>query len=146
MISCRVFIESIIDHFWRGIFFFSELCWGTATVAHRMPQQRKKKKEESERLRGERHQIKFIDLGFERWQVVRFKKARGRIVTRTRLFCGRSRPPSYTRSRFWIDSASPPPSHRVRKAWGNIRRRDCYTNKGQQDRGIRLCFFNSCIQ
>ena len=33
-----------------------------------MPQQRKK--EESERLRGERYQIKFIDLGFERWQVV----------------------------------------------------------------------------
>ena len=28
-----------------------------------MPQQRKK--EESERLRGERDQIKFIDLGFE---------------------------------------------------------------------------------
>ena len=41
-----------------------------------MPQQRKK--EESERLRGERDQIKFIDLGFERWQVVRFRKARGR--------------------------------------------------------------------
>ena len=32
-----------------------------------MPQQRKK--EESERLRGERDQIKFIDLGFERWQI-----------------------------------------------------------------------------
>ena len=43
-----------------------------------MPQQRKK--EESERLRGERErdQIKFIDLGFERWQVVRSRKARGR--------------------------------------------------------------------
>ena len=41
-----------------------------------MPQQRKK--EESERLRGERNQIKFIDLGFQRWQVVRFKQARGR--------------------------------------------------------------------
>ena len=42
-----------------------------------MPQQRKKKKE-SERLRGERDQITFIDLGFERWQiVVRFRKARG---------------------------------------------------------------------
>ena len=36
-----------------------------------MPQQRKKK-ERSERLRGERVQIKFIHLGFERWQVVRF--------------------------------------------------------------------------
>ena len=42
-----------------------------------MPRQRKKK-ERSERLRGERDQIKFIDLGFERWQVVRFRKARGR--------------------------------------------------------------------
>ena len=42
-----------------------------------MPQQRKKK-ERSERLRGERDQIKFIDLRFERWQVVRFRKARGR--------------------------------------------------------------------
>ena len=41
-----------------------------------MPQQRKK--EESERLRGERDQIKFIDPGFERWQVVRFRKAIGR--------------------------------------------------------------------
>ena len=41
-------------------------------VAYTMPQQRKK--EESERLRGERDRIKFIDLGFERWQVVRFRK------------------------------------------------------------------------
>ena len=41
-----------------------------------MPQQGKKK-ERSERLRGERDQIN-IDLGFERWQVVRFRKARGR--------------------------------------------------------------------
>ena len=39
-----------------------------------MPQQRKK--EESEKLRGERDQIKFIDFGFERGQVVRFRKAR----------------------------------------------------------------------
>ena len=29
-----------------------------------------RKKEESEQLRGERDQIKFIDLRFERWQVV----------------------------------------------------------------------------
>ena len=43
-------------------------------AAYTRPQQRKK--EESERLRGERDQIKLIDLGFERWQVVRFKKAR----------------------------------------------------------------------
>ena len=28
-----------------------------------------RKKEESEQLRGEREQIKFIDLRFERWQV-----------------------------------------------------------------------------
>ena len=35
-------------------------------VAYKMLQQRKK--EESERLRGGRDQIKFIDLEFERWQ------------------------------------------------------------------------------
>ena len=40
------------------------------------PQQRKRK--ESEQLRGEEDKIKFIDLRFERWQVVRFRKARGR--------------------------------------------------------------------
>ena len=34
--------------------------------------------EESERQRRERDQIKFIDLGCERWQVVRFRKASGR--------------------------------------------------------------------
>ena len=34
-------------------------------VAYTKPQQRKK--EESERPRGERDQIKFIDLRFERW-------------------------------------------------------------------------------
>ena len=37
-------------------------------VAYTKAQQRKKK--ESERLRGERDQIKFIDLRFERWQAV----------------------------------------------------------------------------
>ena len=37
-------------------------------MAYTKPQQRKK--EESERLRGERDRIKFIDLRFERWQVV----------------------------------------------------------------------------
>ena len=57
-------------------FFFSELCWRKAVVAYIMRQQRKK--EESEMLRGGRSQIKFIDLGFERWQVVSFRKARGR--------------------------------------------------------------------
>ena len=35
-------------------------------------------KEESERLRGERDQIKLIDLAFERWQVVGLRKARKR--------------------------------------------------------------------
>ena len=45
-------------------------------VAYTKPQQRKK--EESKRLGGERDQIKFIDLRFERWQVVRFMKATGR--------------------------------------------------------------------
>ena len=43
-------------------------------MAYTKPQQRKK--EESEKLRGERDQIKFIDLRFERRQVVRFRKAR----------------------------------------------------------------------
>ena len=39
-------------------------------VAYTKPQQRRK--EESEKLRGEGDQIKFIDLGFERWQFVGF--------------------------------------------------------------------------
>ena len=43
-------------------------------MAFTKPQQRKK--EESEKLRGERDQIKFIDLRFERWKVVRSRKAR----------------------------------------------------------------------
>ena len=42
-------------------------------VAYTKPQQRKK--EESKRLRGEGDQIKFIDLRFEQWQVIRFRKA-----------------------------------------------------------------------
>ena len=37
-----------------------------------------KNKEESERLRGERDQIKFIDLGFKRWQVSGFRRTSGR--------------------------------------------------------------------
>ena len=45
-------------------------------VTYTKPQQRKK--EENENLRGGRDQIEFIDVGFERWQVVRFRKARGR--------------------------------------------------------------------
>ena len=43
-------------------------------VAYAKPQQRKK--EESNRLRVERDEIKFIHLRFERWQAVRFRKAR----------------------------------------------------------------------
>ena len=45
-------------------------------VAYTKPQQRKK--EESERLRGVRDQMKFINLGFGRWQVVGFRKGRRR--------------------------------------------------------------------
>ena len=45
-------------------------------VAFTKPQQRKK--EGSEKLRGVRGQIKFIDLRFEGWQVARFRKARRR--------------------------------------------------------------------
>ena len=45
-------------------------------VVYTKPQQRKK--EENEQLRGERDQIKFIGLRFERWQVVRFRKGRRR--------------------------------------------------------------------
>ena len=43
-------------------------------VAYTKPQQRRK--EECERLIGERDQIKFIDFRFERWQAVRFRKAK----------------------------------------------------------------------
>ena len=46
-------------------------------VAYTIPQQRKRK-ERSGRLRGERDQIKFIDLRLEIWQVVRSRKARRR--------------------------------------------------------------------
>ena len=45
-------------------------------VTYIKPQQRKK--EESKKLIGESDQIKFIDLGFERWQVVGLRKARRR--------------------------------------------------------------------
>ena len=45
-------------------------------VAYSKPEHRKK--EESKRLRGERDKIKSIDLRFERWQVVRFRRARRR--------------------------------------------------------------------
>ena len=45
-------------------------------VAFTKPQRRKK--EESEKLRGERDQMKFIDLRFEKSQVVGLRKARRR--------------------------------------------------------------------
>ena len=45
-------------------------------VAYTMPRHRRK--EENEKLRGEGDQIKFIDLRFERWQVVGLRKARKR--------------------------------------------------------------------
>ena len=45
-------------------------------VAYTKPRQWKKL--ESGRLRGERYQIKFIDLRLEQWQAVRFRKARRR--------------------------------------------------------------------
>ena len=45
-------------------------------VAYTKPQQMKI--EESKRLRVEGDQIKFIDLRFERWQVIGFRKARRR--------------------------------------------------------------------
>ena len=47
-------------------------------VACTKPQQRKK--EECEKLRGGRDQIKFIDLRFERWQLLGFGKARRQDV------------------------------------------------------------------
>ena len=45
-------------------------------VAYTKPHQWQK--EESKRLSGERDQLKFIDLIFERWQVVGLRKARRR--------------------------------------------------------------------
>ena len=57
-----------------SIFFLNELCQGKAKAAYIEPQQRKK--EESERLRGDRDEIKLIGLRFEKWYVVRFRKAR----------------------------------------------------------------------
>ena len=45
-------------------------------VAYTGPQQWKK--EASERLRGVRDQTRFTDLEFQRWQVMRFRKAIGR--------------------------------------------------------------------
>ena len=44
-------------------------------VAYKKPQERER--EESQRRRGERDQIKFIDRRFERWQVVRSFEPQG---------------------------------------------------------------------
>ena len=46
-------------------------------VTYTKPQQWKK--EGIERLIGEGDQIEYIDLGFEGWQVVGFRKARRRL-------------------------------------------------------------------
>ena len=43
-----------------------------------LAKEERKLKEESERLRGEGDKINFIDLRFERWQVVGFRKERRR--------------------------------------------------------------------
>ena len=64
----------LLDIYWFFFFYLSELCLGKVIVAYTKPQQRKK--EESKRLRGERDQVKFIDLRLERWQVVRSREAR----------------------------------------------------------------------
>ena len=48
-----------------------------AMVAYAKPQPSTNEKRRG-RLREERDQIKFIDLRFERWQVVRFRKGRRR--------------------------------------------------------------------
>ena len=66
-----VIVAASTDHLSR---LWGWRCWGQAMVTYTIPKQRKK--EESERLGGERDQIKFIDVGFERWQAVRYRKAR----------------------------------------------------------------------
>ena len=38
----------------------------------------KEERRKQKAKRRERDQIKFIDVGFKRWQAVRFRKARGR--------------------------------------------------------------------
>ena len=46
--------------------FFTELCWEKGNDGHT----KQWKKEERKRIRGERDQIRFIELRIERWQVV----------------------------------------------------------------------------
>ena len=54
-----------------GLFFLVSYVGGKAMVAYTMPQQRKRK-ERSERLRGERDQVKFIDLWLYRFVLVSY--------------------------------------------------------------------------
>ena len=64
---------------WQINFLFSKLCYYVGerpVAAYAKPQ--KWKKEKCEGLRGEGDKIKFIDLRFERWQVVGFRRARRR--------------------------------------------------------------------
>ena len=61
----------------RQNYFFSELFWGKGHWGlYKAPTKERRSKRN---LRGERDQIKFIDLRFARWQVVRFMKARRRL-------------------------------------------------------------------
>ena len=69
-------INQSMEYFGYFFPFFSELK-GKAMVAYTKPQQRKKRRKRKVKRRG-RLKVKFIDLIFERWQVVRFKKARRR--------------------------------------------------------------------
>ena len=61
------------DYFFLVSYVEERLWWPIQS-----PNKGRKKKEESEKLRGERDKIKFIDLGFERWQVVGLMRARRR--------------------------------------------------------------------
>ena len=62
----------------RSAFYFLDyrVMLRKSMATYRQPQHRKKEK--SERLRGERDQIKLIDLRFERWQVLGFRRGRRR--------------------------------------------------------------------
>ena len=62
----------MVNPIFSMLFFYIEIYWGKAIEAYTRPQQWKK--EEIERLR-EGDQITFIDLRFERWLAVGFRKA-----------------------------------------------------------------------
>ena len=62
MLLCSVYVKETGNVF--NFFFFDELCQERVMVAYTKPQ--KRKKEESEQLRGERDKIKFIHLRFEK--------------------------------------------------------------------------------